>query len=111
MDIRFSREKEITVASVKGRLDATTAPEFERAFAGVMDSGEKVFLFDFEGVEYISSAGLRIILAAAKRLNTIEGKIAFAALHGPVKDVFRISGFGAIFDIYETRDKALADIS
>ncbi|MBN2687010.1 MAG: STAS domain-containing protein [Deltaproteobacteria bacterium] len=109
MDIQFSKLNDTTVASVKGRIDASTAPVFEKAFADMMDKGETVFLFDCSELEYISSAGLRIILAAARKLNDRDGKMMFAELRGTVKDVFRISGFGTIFKLYETRDEALAD--
>jgi len=65
---------------------------------------------DSSDLEYISSAGLRSMLAIAKVLKTKEGKLVFAGLQGPVKDVFKISGFGLIFTIFDTEAEALKQL-
>lgn len=107
MEIATAREENAVIVSVKGKIDAVTAPEFEESLAGMIAAGEIVFLMDFSGLEYISSAGLRSILSTAKQLKHKNGTIAFCGLKGPVKDVFKISGFGTIFKISETREEAL----
>lgn len=107
MEIQTAKEKNAVIVSVQGRIDAVTAPEFEKALSSLIAQGENVFLFNFSGLEYISSAGLRSILATAKQLKPKGGSILFYGLTGPVKDVFKISGFGAIFKIFETREDAL----
>jgi anti-anti-sigma factor len=107
MEIQTAKEKNTVVVSVKGKIDAVTAPEFEKALSTLIAQGENIFLFNFSGLEYISSAGLRSILATAKQLKPKGGNILFSGLKGPVKDVFKISGFGTIFKIFETREDAL----
>lgn len=107
MEIQTAKEKNTVVVSVKGKIDAVTAPEFEKALSNLIAQGETFFLLNFSGLEYISSTGLRSILAAAKQLKAKEGKILFSGLRGPVKDVFNISGFGTIFKIFETQEDAL----
>ena len=107
MEIQTAKEKNVVIFSVQGRIDAVTAPEFEKAISNLIAQGENFFLFNFSGLEYISSAGLRSILAAAKQLKPKGGNILFSGLKGPVKDVFKISGFGTIFKIFETREDAL----
>jgi anti-anti-sigma factor len=107
MQIETEKEKNTIVISVKGKIDAVTAPDFEKALANLIAQGENTFLLNLIGLEYISSAGLRSILATAKQLKTKNGKILFSGLRGPVKDVFNISGFGTIFKIFETKDDAL----
>ena len=107
MEIETAKEKNTVVVSVKGKIDAVTAPEFEKVLADLIAQGENAFLLNFGGVEYISSAGLRSILSTAKQLKPKSGNILFCGLKGPVKDVFKISGFGTIFKIFETREDAL----
>jgi len=107
MEIETAKEKNAVVVSVQGKIDAVTAPEFEKAISNLIAQGENVFLFNFSGLEYISSASLRSILATAKQLKPKGGNILFSGLKGPVKDVFKISGFGTIFKIFETQEGAL----
>jgi anti-anti-sigma factor len=107
MEIQTAKEKDAVVVSVQGKIDAVTAPEFEKAVSNLIAQGENFFLFNFSGLDYISSAGLRSLLSTAKQLKPKGGNILFYGLKGPVKDVFKISGFGAIFKIFETREDAL----
>jgi anti-anti-sigma factor len=107
MEIETAKEKNTVVVSVKGKIDAVTAPEFEKVLANLIAEGENAFLLNFSGLEYISSAGLRSILSTAKQLKPKSGNMLFYGLKGPVKDVFKISGFGTIFKIFETREDAL----
>ena len=108
MEIKTEKEKNITVVTVEGKIDAVTAPTFEKALLNLIDKGEFSFLLNFSKLEYISSAGLRSILAVAKQLKSKDGRILFLGLRGPVKDVFNISGFGTIFKVFENREDALA---
>ena len=110
MEIQALKEKETVVVKVKGRIDAVTAPEFEKHLADLMAAGEKMFVLNFSGLEYISSAGLRSILVTAKQLKAKEGKLSFAELQSSVKDVFKISGFGSLFKIYDSEAEALAQV-
>lgn len=110
MDIITRKEKNIPVVSVKGRIDAVTAPEFEKNLFALISAGEKNLVVNFAELEYISSAGLRSILATAKKLKAEEGKIIFAGLQGPVEEVFKISGFYSIFSIFDSEANALNNI-
>ena len=106
MEIIVRNEGSAAVVSVKGRIDAVTAGEFEKSLSALMAGGTCNLVLNFSGLEYISSAGLRSILTAAKQLKALGGKMLFASLQGPVKDVFKISGFGSIFKIYDTEAEA-----
>jgi anti-anti-sigma factor len=107
MEINKKKGKDVLIVSVSGRIDAATAPDFEKNLSESIEAGEKAFLLKMDQLEYISSAGLRSILAIAKMLKPREGKMIFSELRGPVKDVFKISGFGSIFTIYNTEEDAL----
>lgn len=107
MEIATRKEGGAMVVSVTGRIDAVTAPEFEKGLSALIAGGDMVLLLNLNDLEYISSAGLRSILSTAKQLKANQGKLLFCGLKGPVKDVFKISGFGSIFKIFETEEEAL----
>jgi anti-anti-sigma factor len=110
MEINSEKIRNCGVVSVKGKIDAVTSPDFEKSLSELIGKGEKIIVMDLGSLEYISSAGLRSILATAKHLKPIDGKLLFAGLQGPVKDVFRISGFASIFQIFDSRDEALQQL-
>jgi len=94
MEITQTREGvKLTVAPV-GRIDTLTAPELERAL--VLDGVEDL-VFDFAGVSYISSAGLRVLLMALKRL--AGHPVVVAHVSPVVRDVFELTGFSALFTL------------
>ena len=98
------------IVSVSGKLDTETAADFESSVAALISRGEKTLIIDFSGLEYISSLGLRAILTSAKRSDATQGKLVFAGLRGPVEEVFKISGFLAMFNTSPSVDDALAKI-
>lgn len=106
--MEFSGEKtgDYYVVDVSGRLDATTSGEFEAECDKWLEQGETKIVVDMGGVEYISSAGLRSILTSAKKLKAVSGELRFCGLSGMVADVFKMSGFAAMFQIFESRDQA-----
>jgi len=93
---------------VKGRMDAITAPDFEKECAAWIEGGENDFIVDLGELEYISSAGLRSVLITAKKLKTNNGRICFCNTTGMVQKVFSISGFQSMFPMYDTLEEALA---
>ena len=107
MEIVGNKQSGIHVFTVSGRLDSNTAPDFETKLLGVIKDGDKNFVMDFEGVDYISSAGLRVLLKASKILKNSEGKIVLCGLKDYIKEVFEIAGFVTIFPIVSTVDAAL----
>lgn len=104
------REKDRFIVTVKGRMDAVTAPEFEKCLGEWIDGGESQFIIDFGELNYISSAGLRSILTIAKSLKMKEGQIVLCALRDTVKEVFEISGFSTIIPVCESIDAAMKEI-
>ncbi len=107
MNISTKKEASALLVTVAGRMDAVTAPEFEKSILDFIAQGERNFLINLSGLEYISSAGLRSILASAKRLKEQNGKLVFSGLQGHVKEVFSISGFHGIFKIYDSDAEGL----
>ena len=95
------------VLNPTGRIDSQTSLAFEQVVLQVLDSHERL-LIDFSRVPYISSAGLRVVLIAAKKLSGAEGRFALCGLNAGIQEVFRIAGFVKILKIFDTRAQALA---
>ncbi len=110
MEIRTRKEKVAVVVSVKGRMDAVTAPEFEKKVIDLISKGEKTFVVNLVELDYISSAGLRSILALAKKLKEQAGKILLTGVRGSVEEVFKISGFSSMFKMFDSEESALREI-
>jgi anti-anti-sigma factor len=96
-----------TVLSIAGRMDAVTAPEIENKLSALVDGGEKRLVIDLKELEYISSAGLRCLLALAKKLKEKHGELAFANLQGHVTEVFKVVGFYSLFTVCNSVPEAL----
>ncbi|MDD2511352.1 MAG: STAS domain-containing protein [Syntrophomonas sp.] len=109
MDIKEAKKNNATLIMLEGRLDSSTSGMLEKKLLSLMETGEKNFLLDFSGMDYISSAGLRVLLMAAKKSKTAGGKVLLSALTDNVKEVFDIAGFTGIFTIFATAEEALKD--
>lgn len=110
MEILVTKNDKGTIVAVSGKMDAVTAPTYEQRLQELIEGGETVFVNDFSDLAYISSAGLRSILATAKTLKLKQGTLMFCGLSGPVKDVFEISGFGSLFPLHPSPEAALKSI-
>jgi len=108
MNIQTKKEANVTVAAVTGRLDAVTASEYEKRINELIANGETTLVIDFQGLDYISSAGLRGLLTTAKQLKAKGGQVRFANVKGTVREVFDISGFGTIFQMDDSVADSLA---
>jgi anti-anti-sigma factor len=91
-------------------LDGSSAPEAEQMVNNIFKNEKTRLLFDLEFLEYLSSAGLRVILGAAKEMKRRDGKFVLCALNAYVKEVFEVSGFGAIIPIAESVEAGVKEI-
>ncbi|AGW12654.1 STAS domain-containing protein [Megalodesulfovibrio gigas] len=91
-----------------GRLDNATATAFQQGVERVLAMGETRIVVDLAGLEYISSAGMRALLALAMQLRSRpQGAVAFARPAGMVQDVLKLAGFHQMFTIHATLEDAL----
>ncbi|MCX5895412.1 MAG: STAS domain-containing protein [Proteobacteria bacterium] len=107
MEITTRNEKNAVVVTVTGRMDAVTAPEFEKNLSPLLAAGAGTVVINFRELEYISSAGLRSILAVAKQLKAHQREMVITGLQGSVQEVFKLSGFYSIFKIAASEEEAL----
>jgi len=109
MEIKTKKEGDIVIVSVSGRMGEISAPEFEERMKELIGGGETRFVIDLEGLEYISSAGLRALLATAQSLKEKNGQIFLSGLTGAVREVFEISQFVSIFKIFDSVETAVVE--
>lgn len=110
--MEFAQEQagDVVIIKLSGRLDSSTAPPAEESFARVLASGPLHLAIDMSGLEYISSAGLRVLLVVAKKLQQAKGKVVLFGLVQNVREVFQISGFDRIFAIQPDMAAAVAAV-
>jgi len=108
MEIRTSDAGSVKVLEFEGHLDTNTSPDAESAINDLIDGGTSQLLIDFSSLEYISSAGLRVLLATAKKLKAGDGVMRICSLNDTVREVFDISGFSTILSVSSDKDEALA---
>lgn len=108
MDIQQERSDGVLVVTPSGRIDSTTSDALEQALTRAFQAGERRLIVDFDRVSYISSAGLRVLLVAAKRLRAEHGVLVLCALGEPVRQVFELAGFLPLFTVERSRELALA---
>ena len=101
----------IICITMNGRLDAQSTPEAEALIESILKSNKLKLLFDFSGLDYISSAGLRVVLSAVKELRQRGGKVVLCCLTDTVSEVFTISGFTSIIPITATVETAIKELS
>src|SRR5579883_1850037 len=110
MDITEQKKGAVVLLTLKGRLDASTAGRLEEKLLALIDGGETKFALNFLHLDYISSAGLRVLLMAAKRLKNVNGKIVLLSLKDQIREVFEIAGFAALFPIFDVEADALREL-
>ena len=98
----------ITIIALGGQLDAHTAPEFERFLEDVVrDDGKRKLVLDFHGLEYISSAGLGVLMGLIEEVRAAGGDMKLAALPEKIFHVLDLLGFPMVFQIFPTVAEAV----
>jgi anti-sigma B factor antagonist len=105
MEIREERRDGILVLTPSGRFDSVTSVDLEQRLIAV--AGERRLVVDLAGVEYVSSAGLRVFLKLARRVKDAGGELLLCAMGEPVRQVFDLAGFLPLFAIEASRERAL----
>jgi anti-sigma B factor antagonist len=110
MDITETKHDQYSVFKLNGRLDSNTAMGFEQKLFECIENGTQRLILDFQELDYISSAGLRVILKATKSLKSADGKLVLCAMQDYVKEVFEISGFDSFLPIEASLDDAVKSV-
>lgn len=106
MELNHRRLNRVDLIEVVGRVDATTAPQLKQLIESIFADGRYRIVLDFSRLEYISSPGLRVLIEARKKarewkLTDLEGgDVRIANLPPRIKEVFDLTGFSSLFEIY-----------
>lgn len=110
MEIVEERSGAALVIAPAGRVDSVSSAELERLVVGRLDGGERRIVVDLGAVDYISSAGLRVLLLLAKRLKPPAGGLVLCGMGPSVRTVLELAGFTSLFTIEPSRAQALVRI-
>lgn len=105
--IKSEVKGEIMVLKLAGRLDAVSSPQAEREVFDLINEGHYKLLVDFSTVDYLSSAGMRMLLSVTKKLRTLSGKLVICSVNRNVMDVLKMSGFDHVLELFDTEDEGL----
>lgn len=106
MEISTYLQEDINVFELKGKLDVNTSPKVQEEVLGHIVSGYRMVL-DMHGCDYVSSAGLRVLLVIAKQLAKVGGQGVLIGLLEEVRDVMEMTGFDNIFKSFDDFNSAL----
>jgi len=107
MNITESKQGNVTILQMQGKLDAMSSPELDKRLASLVESGTRQIAVNLVGLDYVSSAGLRVFLSATKRLKQAQGKLALCNPSVQVQQIFDIAGFASILPIFKTLKEAV----
>ena len=111
MSIITSTDNGVFIVIAHGRLDTNTAPEAEKLISDAIENGESKVVIDFSKTDYISSAGLRVILKTAKLLKPKKGSVVLCNANEQIEEVLEISGFLGMITLFESFDEAITGVN
>jgi anti-sigma B factor antagonist len=107
MDVTLSEMRRVTLLEVSGRVDSTNASQLGETLMSQIDAGRYQLVIDLSGVSYMSSAGLREMVAAVKKVRQYNGDLRIATPSERVREVLDLAGLSAIFQIFPTQVDAV----
>ena len=107
LDINVSQSDSVTLIEASGRIDSSNANQFGEALSGVVDEGHTQLVLDLSGVGYMSSAGLREIVSALKKLRRASGDLRIAQPSPRVVEVIEMSGLDSEIRMYPSQSEAI----
>lgn len=107
MELIEQKTEKCVIVCITGRLDTTNYSLLEKKLTDLINSQEEKILVECSKMDYVSSSGLRILLMALKKITAVKGKLVLCSLQENIREIFEISGFTNIFEIYPTQEEAL----
>jgi anti-anti-sigma factor len=107
MDILRKKIDDIQIVTLGGRMDAYSSNDVERQLNSLIDANEVKIILNLTALEYISSSGLRVLLAALKKSRKESGDLRLSAMRPSVKEVFDIAGFTQLFQTFNEEKEAI----
>jgi anti-anti-sigma factor len=111
MQIAEAQDRGVSVLAPAGRIDTTTASTLDSRLTPLLAGAGPRIVIDFSNVEYISSAGLRVLLAATRRVQAKGGGLTLCCMGEAVRHVFYLAGFLPLFVIHDSREAAIGHLA
>jgi anti-anti-sigma factor len=110
MNIEPTELEKAVVLKVMGRMDAENADEFQKACERWIAQGSRHLIADLDGLQYVSSMGLRSFLMIAQKLQALSGSLVLCGLHGLPRQVFEMTRLLSLFPVYDKVEQAIATL-
>jgi anti-sigma B factor antagonist len=107
MEVRINERPGFVLVEISGRVDTSSAPELEKEINRLIGEGKRAILLKMSDVAYISSGGLRVLLATAKKLRGEKDRMGLCCLSPEVNKILKLAGFTSIFTIYSSEGEAV----
>ncbi len=108
MEITEFKKEKIYILGLRGKLDAISSPAFREKFFSLIGDNERKFLIDCSNLDYISSAGIRVLFEASFKLEDLSGKLIFCSLSENVRKIFDMVDLSSEFPVYPSQKEAFA---
>ena len=108
MNIKQESEGNIVILALEGRLDTLNFALLEKEMNLLIENNKKDVILDCQDLDYVSSSGLRILLKALKQVDAAKGRFTICNLQPQIIQIFKISGFDHLFELYPGRKEAVA---
>jgi len=108
MIINTESEGSIVIVTLNGRLDTLHFPAVDKELTSLIDNEQKALVLDCQNMDYVSSSGLRVLLKALKQMEAAKGRLTLCNLQPQISQIFKISGFDHLFEIYPGKQEAIA---
>lgn len=105
--VSMKQDRDVDIIFFSGRMDANSSPEGEDAIRSLVRSGRTKIVVNVSDLSYISSSGLRVLLAGLKQARQAGGDLRLSCLQPQIRDVITMTGFNRIFTIFEQEEQAI----
>jgi len=109
MEITEEKTDRCVIIGISGRLDTTNYSRLENKLMELIESSQDQILVECSALDYVSSSGLRVLLMALKKITLMKGKFVLCGLQRNIREIFEVSGFTNIFEVYSSRADALQE--
>jgi anti-sigma B factor antagonist len=111
MEIKTKEKDQLVIVKFAGNLDTNTAPKADKHLKEILKEGHVKILVDFEDLDYMSSAGLRVLLSAAKEVQGKKGGVGICSMNDEVRQVLEMTGLaGLVFKVFQNEEEGLAKL-
>jgi anti-anti-sigma factor len=107
LEIDLEEIEQRVILRLEGRLDASTSAILEKKLDKLVQEKHHQLLLDFSGIDYMSSAGLRLLLSFSKKLHSLKGSLALFSLSSEVEEIVKMAGFDRILLLFANEKEAL----